>query len=168
MKKIIRIVVVLMMITLLSACDLDDYSTTTQTQKKANEKNAKNVIENTPVPIIERSLERENLAKRAKFINQPNRVGYLYLLTNNGQLIREEQVQGKVSSLNSYLTPMDEYYTNGAVLQSPDIDGTWGDNQQGIFWFTPEAVYREWTGLYLFSSERLDFDVKPILIRKGE
>lgn len=167
MKNTIRIIVLTMLaLIMLSGCD--EFQKSTRTESKVNESNAKRVIANTPTPTIERSLERENLAKRAKFINQPNRVGYLYLLTENGQLIREEQVQGKVSSLNSYLTPMEEYYQSGAVLSSPDIDGTWGENQDGIFWFTPEGVYREWTGKYLFSSERLDFEIKPILIQKGE
>lgn len=164
MKKTITIGLITLMMIISVGCE----PSTVESERKTNEQNAKNVIANTPAPIIERSLERENLVRRAKFLNQPNRVGYLYLLTEQGQLIREEQVQGKVSSLNNYLTPMDESTVNGAVLQSPDIDGVWGSNDAGIFWFTPEGIYREWTGNYLFSSERLDFDTKPILIQKGE
>lgn len=129
-----------------------------------NEMSIKKLIEQDGLPKIERSLERENLKRRIEFINQPDRVGYLYLLTTNGQLIKEVQVSGKVSSLNSYLTPMEEYYVSGAVLSTADVDGTWGENDNGIFWFTPDGVYQEWTGQYLYSSERMSFESKPILM----
>lgn len=129
-----------------------------------NEMSIKKLIEQDELPKIERSLERENIKRRIEFINQPDRVGYLYLLTTNGQLIKEVQVSGKVSSLNSYLTPMEEYYASGAVLSTADVDGTWGENDSGIFWFTPDGVYQEWTGQYLYSSERMSFESKPILM----
>lgn len=148
-----------------------DESSTHYRAKEENENQVQKLQKQTPVPNMERSLERENVAKRLEFINQPNRVGYLYLLTENGQLVREEQVQGKVSSLNSYMTQMDEIAGNSSAgyttISSPDVDGTWGDNVQGIFWFTPDGVYREWTGKYLFSSERLTFESKPVLIDKN-
>lgn len=133
-------------------------------QKENNAEIVQRLIETTPIPKIERSLERENVARRITFINNADRVGYLYLITNNGQLINEVQVKGKVSSLNSYLTPMNESYGSyGAVVDSADVDGTWGENDAGIFWFTPDGVYQEWTGLYMYSSERMSFQSQPIL-----
>lgn len=100
-------------------------------------------------------MERENLKRRIEFINQPDRIGYLYLLSENGQLIKEIQVLGKVSSLNSYLTPMEDihivrhdgdsssYAETPVVTQAADLDGTYGENADGIFWFTPDGVYQE-------------------------
>lgn len=125
-------------------------------------------------------MERENLKRRIEFINQPDRIGYLYLLSENGQLIKEIQVLGKVSSLNSYLTPMEDihivrhdgdsssYAETPVVTQAADLDGTYGENADGIFWFTSDGVYQEWSGLYLYSSERLSFTSKPVLIETTE
>lgn len=137
-------------------------------QQKATRDNSESIrslIANDTLPKIERSLERENLKRRIEFINQPDRVGYLYLLSETGQLVKEVTVIGKVSSLNSYLTPMEEVdKLRDVTFSSADIDGTWGENDSGIFWFTPDGIYQEWTGLYLYSSERMSFESKPILM----
>lgn len=148
-----------------------------ETSAKANEEAVRNIIGNDTLPVITRSLERENIKRRVEFINQPDRIGYLYLLSEYGQLIKEVQVLGKVSSLNSYLTPMEEIQIitvkNSAspmtqqipvTISASDLDGTYGENANGIFWFTPDGVYQEWTGLYFYSSERLSFTTKPLLV----
>lgn len=145
---------------------------------KANEDAIKNVISNDTLPTIERSLERENIKRRVEFINQADRIGYLYLISDNGQLIKEVQVLGKVSSLNSYLTPMEQiewfrsvdvgdgYGDVPIVTQAADLDGTYGENAEGIFWFTPDEVYQEWSGMYFYSSERMTFTTQPLLIEQ--
>lgn len=78
-------------------------------------------------------------------------------------------VDGKVSSLNSFLTPDSEYYeyNSGATRTCynnwlPDVDGSYGSNDNGIFFFTPDGKYIEWTGEYLYSD--IPFEVEtPIL-----
>lgn len=150
---------------LLVGCE--NFETPQETATRDNSNAIRSLVLNDKLPKIERSLERENLKRRIEFINQPDRIGYLYLLSESGQLVKEVQVKGKVSSLNSYLTPMQEvdYYSTGpVVLDSADLDGTWGENDSGIFWFTPDGIYQEWTGLYLYSSERMSFESKPILM----
>lgn len=178
-KMLPILLIVLLALGLLTDCELEEVvqeSTSYEETAKANEEAVKNLIRNEDLPKMERSLERENIKRRLEFINQPDRIGYLYLLSDTGQLIREEQVLGKVSSLNSYLTPMEdiqwfenvdlgEYRGDVAIVtQAPDLDGSYGENQDGIFWFTPDGVYREWVGLYLYSSERLTFTTQPILM----
>lgn len=138
----------------------------------ANEKAVNKLISNDTLPMITKSLERENIKRKAEFINQPDNIGYLYLISDNGQLIKEVQVLGKASSLNSYITPMEEitygkvanYGGELYVAEAPDLDGTWGTRPEGIFWFTPDGVYQEWTGLYLYSSARMTFTSQPLLI----
>ena len=66
----------------------------------------------------------------------------------------EELTYGKISHIGS------EMY----VAEAPDLDGTWGTRPEGIFWFTPDGVYQEWTGLYLYSSARMTFTSQPLLI----
>jgi hypothetical protein len=41
-------------------------------------------------------------------------------------------VDGKPISNRSYLNPEEAYYTNGAVLQTPSLDGTYGEDLEGI------------------------------------
>lgn len=37
------------------------------------------------------------------------------------------------------------------VIESPDFDGTYGENPHGVFWFTPDGTYMEWNGNYFIS-----------------
>jgi hypothetical protein len=111
MKKIGVLLLSLMLVLGLVGCSMDvppPQKSSYEQASKINEENASKIIANDTMPKITKSLERENIKRRLEFINQPDRVGYLYLLSDNGQLIREVQVLGKVSSLNSYLTPMED------------------------------------------------------------
>lgn len=173
MKKVFVFILCVVLVLGLVGCDLPEREVkTTEQASKANEEAINKLIKQDDIPRISRSLERENIKRRVEFINQPDRIGYLYLLSSNGQLVKEVQVLGKVSSLNSYLTPMEEisygrvdgYGGQLYVAQSADLDGTWGENQDGIFWFTPDGVYQEWSGLYFYSSERMTFSTQPILM----
>jgi predicted small lipoprotein YifL len=140
------------------------------------EQATQNLVNNDILPKVERSLERENIKRRIEFINQPDRIGYLYCFADNGTLVREVQVKGKVSSLNSYLTPMEqvEWYNNidlgeytgsvPVVVQSPDLDGTYGENAEGVFWFDANGIYQEWNGYYFYSATRLSWTTEPILM----
>lgn len=186
MKKIIAIVLVLITcMALFAGCS--DYVATPTTQSNyeqqaaANEQSAKEVASQYGVPDISRSLDYENVKRRLEYLNQGSNIGYLYLLTSNGQLVRESQVLGKTTSLNTYITPMEEvvqvaegqtsssygsYPATFVTVQSPDVDGTYGENVAGIFWFTPDGVYQEWLypGLALFSAERLTFSDVELLV----
>ena len=79
-------------------------------------------------------------------------LGYIVLFAESGAVVSSFVVDGKVSSLNSFLTPDSEYYGSGSVNKwLADVDGSYGTNDNGIFFFTPEGNYYEWTGKYLYS-----------------
>lgn len=129
------------------------------------------LVQNQPTPTdINYSLERYNLIRRAYWVNGMREkaislpceitkpLGYIVLFTESGNVIGTFTVDGKVSSLNSYLTPDSEYYEYSAGEYStknpwlPDVDGTYGNNDNdGIFFFTTDGKYIEWTGTYLYS-----------------
>ena len=94
-------------------------------------------------------------------------LGYVVLFSGN-VVIGNFVVDGKVSSLNSYLTPDSEYYEYSAGDYSArnnwlaDVDGSYGSNDNGIFFFTPDGKYIEWTGTYLYSDIPFEVD-SPIL-----
>lgn len=179
------------------------YETTTQGSKQdvANTKEAANTLQaNQPTPTdINYSLERYNLIRRAYWVNGQREkantlpcevqkpLGYIVLFSGT-TVVGNFVVDGKVSSLNSYLTPDSEYYerdmdiSNGNTNENlvdrysnkwlADVDGSYGENDNGIFFFTPDGKYIEWTGTYLYSDIPFkvddpvvtiaDLDVEPI------
>lgn len=143
-------------------------------------------LQSTPKDI-DFSLERYNLIKRAYWVNGQREkaesvicavekpLGYIVLFAGNA-VVGSFVVDGKVSSLNSYLTPDSEYYEIGVTGEYrecytnrwlADVDGSYGENDNGIFFFTPDGKYIEWTGEYLYSD--LPFEVSnPVVTVKGE
>ena len=67
---------------------------------------------------------------------------------------------------NSFLTPSaeDEYISSGGVktIELPDIDGSYGENDNGIFFFTTDGKYVEWTGTYLYSDIPMQVDAPVV------
>lgn len=139
---------------------------------------------NQPTPSdIDYSLERYNLIKRAYCVNGQREkantlicavdkpLGYIVLFTDSGAVVGSFIVDGKVSSLNSYLTPDSEYYewSSGSYSAKnkwlPDVDGTYGSNDNGVFFFTSDGKYVEWTGTYLYSD--IPFVVDDPVVKIG-
>lgn len=129
-------------------------------------KAANNLQSNQPTPTdLDYSLERYNLIRRAYWVNGQREkantlpcevqkpLGYIVLFTESGAVVGSFVVDGKVSSLNSYLTPDSEYYASGKEYNKwlADVDGSYGTNDNGIFFFTTDGKYIEWTGIYLYS-----------------
>lgn len=134
---------------------------------------------------IDYSLERYNLIKRAYWVNGQHQkadavpcsverpIGYIVLFSDSGAILGTYTVDGKITSLNSYLSPDSEYYeyvyggTNDRYNDwLADVDGSYGTNVDGVFWFTTDGHYMEWSGKYLYSD--IPFEVtEPVLIVKG-
>lgn len=142
---------------------------------------ADNLAISQPTPTdINFSLERYNLTRRAYWVNGqrekansiicevPKPFGYIILFAGNAPVSRFI-VDGKVSSLNSFLTPnsYDEYVTQGGVktIELSDVDGSYGENDNGIFFFTVDGNYVEWTGEYLYSDIPIEIN-NPIVSYK--
>lgn len=63
-----------------------------------------------------------------------------------------------MTSLNSYLTP--DTTSSGSWLA--DVDGSYGENDNGIFFFTPDGKYVEWSGIYLYSDIPFEVDTPVV------
>lgn len=96
----------------------------------------------------------------------------MVLFTESGACVGCFSVDGKVSSLNSFLTPDSEYYEQGYGSSGTcyednewlaDVDGSYGSNDNGIFFFTAEGNYIEWSGTYLFTD--IYFEVQSPVLR---
>lgn len=167
----------------LFACEAEaagSYTDTWNTQENANRLQA-----NQPTPTdIDYSLERYNLTRRAYWVNGQREkanaltcpivkpLGYVILLTESGSVVAKFTVDGKVSSLNSFLTPDSEYYEEGGGDWGfenkwlADVDGSYGENDNGIFFFTPDGKYVEWSGIYLYSD--IPFEVAAPVVNYTE
>ena len=143
-------------------------------------RNANKLQENQPTPTdIDYSLERYNLMRRTYWVNGQREkanslpceiekpLGYIVLFSGN-VVVGNFVVDGKVSSLNSFLTPDSEYYQwDDHNKWLADVDGSYGENDNGIFFFTPDGKYIEWNGNYLYSD--IPFVVEsPILNIAGD
>lgn len=177
MNKAIAIIASLSMLaTAGTGCDDNTRKDTANTIEIANE-----LQKNQPTPTdIDYSLERYNLIKRAYWVNGKREkantlpceiekpLGYIVLF-DKGVVFGKFVVDGKVSSLNSYLTPDSEYFSSSRNYNEwlSDVDGSYGENDNGIFFFTPDGKYIEWTGDYLYSDMPFEVD-EPVLKIKGE
>lgn len=150
---------------------------------------ANNLQSNQPTPTdIDYSLERYNLIRRTYWVNGHREkaialpceiekpFGYIVLFTGS-TVVGKFVVDGKVSSLNSYLTPDSEYYEKRSSpgFESEtynnkwlaDVDGSYGENDNGIFFFTPDGKYVEWTGTYLYSDIPFEISAPVVTFSEG-
>lgn len=189
MKKLLTIAItILLTVSLLTGCTTVSSSSAGSASDVANQINVANKLQaNQPIPTdIDYSLERYNLIRRAYWVNGQREkanalpcsiekpLGYIVLFTESGAVVGSFVVDGKVSSLNSFLTPDSEYYeqkyySSGSTYGNDwlaDVDGSYGENDNGVFFFTPDGKYIEWTGTYLYSD--IPFEVDDPVIKVGE
>ena len=194
-KKILSVVLVIAMVgVIFMGCDTESVKSTAQ-KTSQDTKNAisagANIIENQPAPTdLDYSLERYNIIRRAYWVNGQREkanslqcevekpLGYIVLFSEAGAVVGNFIVDGKVSSLNSYLFPAQTDYdwsgdtvgndygasfsSSVYTVENPGIDGAYGQNVTGIFFFTTDGKYIEWTGDFLYSDIPFEVD-KPVL-----
>ena len=126
-----------------------------------------------PPPELKTSLERKNLKRRLELWNNENKISYIYLI-NYGKVMAYYTIKGKVSSVNSKLTsgeqivedPHGSYDAGSRVVESPQLDGSYGTNGNAIFFFTTEGAYVEYRGDYMLSDQPLKLTTPPELYRE--
>ena len=172
MKKVVSMLLMMVwVIFVLTGCS--------ETDSTRQREIAKKLEESQPTPTdIDYSLERYNLIRRAYWVNGQREkalsypcpvekpLGYIILITDNGAILGNFVVDGKVSSLNSFLTPDTTYPNYESSRWLADVDGSYGENDSGIFFFTPDGKYIEWTGTYLYSD--IPFEVEQPVLKISE
>lgn len=190
MKKFISILLMCTLtICMLTGCGSEDYTPKTSDIEK-QQSIGKNLEQSQPTPTdIDYSLERYNLIRRAYWVNGQREkalslpcpvekpLGYVVLMLEGVGVVGNYVIDGKVSSLNSFLTPDSEYYeqeygSNGYSYGDgnnwlADVDGSYGENDTGIFFFTTDGKYIEWTGIYLYSDIPYIVDDPILKIQEG-
>lgn len=103
-----------------------------------------------PADKLKDSLERRNLARRLLDQNDPNKIGYVYFFPFGSDTpFGYWTIKGKVSSTQSQMTPSDtiEYACEdglsgcqAVVVQAPGDDGSYSENEKGVFFYTTEGA----------------------------
>lgn len=170
MKKLLFVLPVLLM--LFVGCERSQRvtnNTTALDEQVETEKNQKNLFQKQPPPKIDWSMERDNLTKRFKMMNDRAVFFYMYVFIEGVQDPIGYYQVNKVSSVNSQLTndmqvvavPMTGGGYTYQVLPSPAEDGSYGTNGDGVFGFTPDDIYIEHNMKYIVSTVPLSF-TKPV------
>lgn len=192
-KRIVLIFALVMSLVVFAGCEYESSGRQVDTNKTLQ--TASRLQTNQPTPNdIEYSLERYNLIRRAYWVNGMRErantlpceiekpLGYIVLFSGNAT-VGAFVVDGKVSSLNSFLTPDSEFFEKDMAYRSAstptsksvedfsnkwlaDVDGSYGENDSGIFFFTPDGKYIEWSGDYLYSD--IPFVVDSPMVRYTE
>lgn len=161
----------------LTSCGPDTNSQNTFTKEAAvTEVNQRQLLNSTAIPTFQNSQERENLVRRLNTFNTPNKISYIYLVSY-GRVMAFYTVKGKVSSVDSLLTNptqlVDRYgdQCSGSNSQdcftvpSPDLDGSYGTNGNGIFFYDTAGAYHEWNGEYLLVDQPQNLATQPDIVQ---
>lgn len=110
---------------------------------------------------IKDSLEKKNLERKRDREENPTAERYLYLM-NYGQIVGYYVTKGKVSSNGSQVGPETEVLRNlsgNPTVDSAKDDGTYGNGDPCIFFFTSDDVMVETSLDYIQSDQPLAIDV---------
>jgi hypothetical protein len=152
------------MICTAESCDGRKDNTSALDEQDRTEVNQRRLNETQPAPQLTWSLERDNIIKRFKLMNDRSTVFYMYLFIEGVGEPVGYYIVNKVSSVNSQLTNTDQIVhrnNTSHVLPSPAEDGSYGTNGDGVFGFTPEGNYIEHNMKYVVSIMPLNF-TKPV------
>jgi hypothetical protein len=150
MRRIVTAVVAVAALLTLGACGYDDdFERRQQQVEEAQKKN---------------TLEKQNLQRKLDLEEDPNRIGYVYLVSF-GDPIGYYTIKGKVSANGSQLEPEDQLlqpYSGGEryVVDGPQDDGTYGEGDPGIFFFTTEDTMVVTSMDYFYSSQPIPNTIK--------
>ena len=175
MKKVFNTTIIILALLFVIACcprcttGSNDENKTAIQEQQLTEVNQQGLLQTQPPPHLTWSLERENLIKRFKMMNDRSIMFYMYIFNEGVQDPIGYYQINKVSSVNSQLTNTmqivlndQNWHDNGySVLPSPAEDGSYGTNGDGVFGFTPEDIYIEHNMNYICSSVPLSF-TKPV------
>jgi hypothetical protein len=176
---VVAALLALFLVTFAGSCDGDKEPETQRVEREQTDRVLKGLRSSVPFPKLTDSLELRNLARRYERLSDAKKIGYVYLISY-GRIIANYTVRGKVSSLESQFTNpkqlscrkievpnFDDQAACGEIEQA-EPDGSYGDNPEGIFFFTVEGEYKEWAGDYLYSDQRMTLRQPPELVVQAE
>lgn len=164
LKKFMLMAVVLACtFTVMSCEEIGDGNRIAQKQQEQINLNAVRSVE---IPQVTQFAERATVARWTKIWDSTTKPCYVYLFVPGVGCIGYYISSGKPASSRNYLVPeyTEKSTGNGAVIntQQPDLDGTYGDNNPGIRFFTASGSAVEYGGssfAYVYSDTKLNIKV---------
>mgnify|MGYP001610449935 CR=1 FL=1 len=162
--------------------DIFKSSPSPQSETDLQKKEQRSVTQNQEVmersvglPQLNSSLERANIKRRLELFSDEAKISYIYLVSY-GKVMAFHTVKGKITSGGKRLTSGDRqvdggsnsYEANNLVMESPELDGTYGNSSPYIFFWTTEGTYVQWNGEYMLADQPLKLTQPPELIREVE
>ena len=162
-----------------SADSCDTAQTSQQQQQAVTETYAQyfNSVRPYPLAAMKDSEERFNLIERLIRMNDPNKIGYVYVWSAMGQLITTYTIKGKVSSTASQLTNTQNIEENSgaasgwSVVDSMGDDGSYGPEEggsNGVFFFTTNGVLIETVLPWLYADAPQLMTTKPLITMSAD
>lgn len=158
-RKIVTALAALALAASLTACSSrgDQGENSDKMMKARNDKVASIVLCGTPND----GLECANLKEKLKRDEDPNRITYVYLVSQTGTVYGYYVAKGKISSNQSQLAPNDQVLdicpgsttTCWTVMEAPNDNGSSGPDTDGVFFFTPDGNMIE-TNVNFIKSDR--------------
>lgn len=150
---------------MLAACDAPKTEPTTKNVQANKAAQAANSIRFTE------NAEIDNIKKRLELTADPGKFGFVLLLNNAGQPILYEGVKGKITSGTKRLTDPQQrvrcdkgQYSGDCFVVSPSDEGTYGSSSEYVFYWNTDGIYRQWSGMYLYSDQPIRLRVEPLVI----
>lgn len=169
MKKFLGLAMVLILGFMSISCELNSTPSPRQQAIHDQQENASNAMASTHVPVLSYFQERRTIAKWVQRWDKPDIPTYVYLISS-GTVLGYYVANGKPASINSFLVPEENIQTYGSygspiAVSAPDLDGTYGHNNEGIRFFTAEGTAVEWGGIgatYIYSDAPLPLNVPKL------
>lgn len=173
MRKISLVVAGVAAMISLSACSMQGESKAQVEGQKQTEQAFEQQSTAVPYPAeeLKDSLERRNLVEKLRRENKPDKIGYVYIM-NYGKFMGYYTVKGKISSNQSQMTATELQAKmcdscERMVVTAPGDDGSYGENEQGIFFFTTNGVMVKTSMDYMYSDAPLAIDVPDLSPKTG-
>jgi hypothetical protein len=174
-KRLVAALLAVLAVVGLAACDPGPSKPSASARSQAvTEKYQARLETAVPYPLeaMKDSIERRNLRERLLRFNQANKIGYVYLLSSTGSVVAFYTIKGKVSSTQSQMTAADSanfscrtsHGCTPLVREAPGDDGSYGPNEDGVFFFTTEDVMVQWSGPFLYADAPLKVASAPLMI----
>jgi hypothetical protein len=168
-KRLLTMVLAAGLVLATAACTSDKKSNVNQSGQAQTQGAVGRLQKTVPAYEPKDSAERRNNNERLKRWENPNKIGYIALVAMDGTLVWYGTIKGKPSSMNSHNTNDEDRECSGSdgtgctTRSSPDLDGSWGDNPEGIFFFDTAGIYHEWNGHYFMSDAPSKLTQQPKL-----
>lgn len=170
MKKVLAPIILVIALFTISACMDEEGGAQSRGQAKTEELfSAQEKAIPVPNELKGATTERANVAERHKRFSKRDKVGYVYLVSF-GKILGYYVIKGKVSSNSSQLTTSDliiDSCTSSVctdVVAAPTDDGSYGPNEEGVFFFTADDTLVSTSSEYIYSDQPLNLDV-PRLVK---